>query len=449
MSAAEASRPADSGVDYALLVQQEGKSQSTLGKFISLMLSYRYGIQADVVPNYMGAAASLRSRGKRMRCVFVIQDKQVSARTTVPALSLAGTIPLYLVLPGHMASEQRQACEDMPNVYICPWETAFTQGDGAMPQTVAAGMMGNEADAMFSGEGAQEALEERVRARLENLDTLPTLPAVVMHIMRLIGDPTTTIDQLEELLLRDPAIVLKVLQVASSPVFAGAAKSGKWTLKEAIVRLGLRKVGAIAQQIALINTFVRPEDSEFDLQRFWQHSVGCAMVADRLVEGQHLRLNETVEFNEYWIAALLHDAGKLVQGFFYHDWFLRIQRTATGDRSSYHAAESEMADGISHELIGELLLAKSTMPPELIQAVRLHHATGNSPGSLVSLVNVADNLTKGMGLGYAEKEPPEFSRPALSELGLKRDDARKLTESLGESIVGEVRHLVEVSLSGT
>ena len=50
-------------------------------------------------------------------------------------------------------------------------------------------------------------------------------------------------------------------------------------------------------------------------------------VADQLVEGQHVNLKEKVEFNEYWIAALLHDVGRMVQGFFYHDWFLRIQRT--------------------------------------------------------------------------------------------------------------------------
>jgi len=370
---------ADSGIDYALLVQQEGRSQKTLGKFISLLLNYRYGIQAEVVTNYLSAARSLRSLGKRVRCVFVIQDQEVSARTTVPALTLAGTIPLYLVLPGHIANDQRQTCEGLANVFICPWEAAFSQGDGALPQTVATGLMGNEVDAMFSGEGAQAALEDRVRARLAHLDTLPTLPAVVLHIMRLIGDPTTTIGQLEELLLRDPAIVLKVLQVASSPVFAGTAKSGRWTLKEAIVRLGLRKVGAIAQQIALINTFVRPDDSDFDLERFWQHSVGCALAADQLVEGQHVKLKEKVEFNEYWIAALLHDVGRMVQGFFYHDWFLRIQRTASGDRCSFHAAETKMADGICHELIGELLLEKSNMPTELIQAVRLHHRVPRVP----------------------------------------------------------------------
>ena len=54
-----------------------------------------------------------------------------------------------------------------------------------------------------------------MRERLEQLDTLPTLPSIVLHIMRLISDPKTTMAQLEELLSSDPAIVLKVMQVAN------------------------------------------------------------------------------------------------------------------------------------------------------------------------------------------------------------------------------------------
>jgi HD-like signal output (HDOD) protein len=135
--------------------------------------------------------------------------------------------------------------------------------------------------------------------------------------MRVISDPKATVVLLEELLMRDTAIVLNVMQVANSPYFMGTSRSGqRWTLQEAVVRLGVKKVGGIAQQIALINTFVRPEDSDSDLQRFWTHSVAVAMVADRLVEDSTAGLEDKVTFNDYWMAALLHDCGKVVQGFF-------------------------------------------------------------------------------------------------------------------------------------
>ena len=63
------------------------------------------------------------------------------------------------------------------NMHLCTWETAFTQEGDCLQRVVANGLIGNEVDALFNKENAQEALEERVRGRLESLETLPTLPA--------------------------------------------------------------------------------------------------------------------------------------------------------------------------------------------------------------------------------------------------------------------------------
>ena len=91
-------------------------------------------------------------------------------------------------------------------------------------------------------------------------------------------------------------------------------------LKEIITRLGVKKVGAIAQQVKMINSLVKPEESKFDMKRFWEHSVGCAIIADKLYTERHVKLQAEIEFNDYWIGSLLHDVGKLVIGFFFWDW---------------------------------------------------------------------------------------------------------------------------------
>ena len=172
-----------SAEECGLIVQQEGKSQQTLGKFITLLLNYRFGYQAEVVGDFMAAASVIRQRGRRIRCVFVVQNTKVSARTTVPALTLNGTIPLFLVFPGHVVEEQLKDGGGLANVHLCKWETAFSQDEGSLARAVAEGMVGNEIDAIFGKDQSEGSLEERVRARLEHLDTLPTLPSVVLHIM--------------------------------------------------------------------------------------------------------------------------------------------------------------------------------------------------------------------------------------------------------------------------
>lgn len=220
--------------DYVLIFQQPGKAEQTLAKFVKLLLS-QYGLNTKIVSDFTKVRSVLRQGADRMRCSFVIQSKSVSARSTVPVLTDKGRIPIFLVLPGYVANEQKEECEEMENVFISPWEMSFTTGPGSL-QSIISMALKQEEDAF--GEGESDEFEDRVRKRLDNLDTLP---AIVTHIMRLVNDPKTTMAELEELLSSDPLIVLCVVQIANSAVFAGATGNRRWSLNEAIVRLGLRK----------------------------------------------------------------------------------------------------------------------------------------------------------------------------------------------------------------
>lgn len=427
--------------DFALVVQQDGKSETTLAKFLKALLSYKHGLPAEIVKDFRAIPQILRWSSQHLRCTCIITNQLVNTRRTIPVLGDKGRLPVFLVLPGHVAQEQRDAGGVQDNVFICPWEMAFSSESGSLQHAITEGLAGLAAEPFKEG-------EDQVRERLEQLDTLPTLPDLVKHIMRLLSDPKTMMAQLEELLSSDSAVVLKVMQAANSPLFAGPGKKRQLSLKEAIVRLGLRKVGAIAQQIALMNCFVVPEESEFDMQRFWEHSVGCALVADRLVEDQLVTLQDKVEFNDYWLGCLLHDVGMLVQGFFFWEWFERIVRTTDSGAISYHEAEEELGGLVTHEFIGELLIRKGQMSKELVAAAGQHHVTGDSPGPLVSLVHVANNLAQELGLGYFETTgSTDYSRPALDALKLTRQGVLTAKDALEKSVVGQVKQLVKQCMS--
>ena len=234
------------------------------------------------------------------------------------------------------------------------------------------------------------------------------------------------------------------MQLANSPLFAGQGQKGPASLQDAIMRLGMKKVGAITQQIALVNTFVHTGSSGFDLQRFWEHSLACAVIADRLCEGGLVTLETEVRFNDYWMAALLHDCGKVVQGFFFWEWFERIVRMMDSEDCSFYEAEIEiMGAMVGHDLIGELLMQKAGMPAELVEAVGLHHMPGDSPSPLVALIHVANGLSKAIGLSYIENEPPSYDASALKALNLTRESIAELKELMSEAAVGEVKELVQ------
>ncbi|HCV24306.1 MAG TPA: HDOD domain-containing protein [Candidatus Latescibacteria bacterium] len=117
-----------------------------------------------------------------------------------------------------------------------------------------------------------------------------------------------------------------------------------------------------------MNSLVQPEESLFDLRRFWEHCVACALIADRLVKRKLLPLSKPLPFSDYWIGSL-HDCGKLVLGFFFWDHFQEIITHMDTEGCPFHQAEKATGDVANHELLGRLLLLKSKVGEQLVEAV--------------------------------------------------------------------------------
>jgi len=92
------------------------------------------------------------------------------------------------------------------------------------------------------------------------------------------------------------------------------------------------------------------------LKRFWEHSVGTAIIADKLVTDGLVRLKKPLEFTDYWIGSLLHDVGKLVLGFFFWDWMSRILAHRMDKGCSFREAEIALGDIAGHQRLGQLML---------------------------------------------------------------------------------------------
>ena len=411
-----------------------------MARFLKMLLEYRYGLEVLEVGDVRHVVRILKEH-KNLHSVYLIQGSPVSTRSTIPILTVKGTLPLFIFQPQRIALEQQQLCAELEGVHICAWESAFARDDTCLAQTVARGLADHNSD-----DDAGDP-EERVRQRLQKLDSLPSLPTVLGRLLKLIKDPKSSMSDLEVLLNSEPSIALKIQQAANSAAVAGAAGQGSTTLKDAITRLGNKKVGAIAQQIALINSMVRPDDNAFDLRKYWGHSLACAVLADKIHNSEFVKLAEKLSFSDYWIAALLHDCGKAVQGFFFYEWFERIIETMEDDECSFYEAEDKMGKGmVTHDRISEMVLQKAEMAEELVEAVSLHHSPGDAPSPLVALIHVANGVSSEIGFGYTDGSAVKYSRPALTALGLKRDTVREMVEALREPVTKEIMDVINQCL---
>ena len=431
--------------EYALIVQLSANPPKVLLNFLRLILNYQYGLDILVVRTLQETAPLLVEHGEAIRCAFMIQDEGPKTRNPLTLLSRRDTCPLFLLLPPPAAQEFAPLEKSARNLFIRPWDKVFGQEAPSLQHCIATvfAAHGLGEIAIDTENVPHDVLRERIEHRLKYLDTIPTLPEVVLRITSLINNPSTSIAQLEEVLVGDPAIVHKLLQVMNSPALVAAGHKGEWGLRETIVRLGFRPVGAIAQQIKLVNSLVKLQDSPFDMPRFWKHSVGCALIADRLYRNQMIPLEGEVEFDHYWLGALLHDIGRLILGLFFWDYYESVlERMKRSNRVSFRRAEVRLGEVVNHEYLGQLLLLNAKASPELVEAVGMHHNTGGLPKPLVCLIHVADNFCNGLGLGHLPEEQEVYNRAVLNALKLNAEKVEDLKASLGAETVEEVEELV-------
>ena len=440
----------DEDESYGLVVKQEGKVQQTMFKYVVLTLNYQYAQQIVLAEDLKEAAGLLRGHGTTVRSVFIIQNEKITNKMFVYALSLQGKIPVFILCPLAMESSLKILCKGLENVFVCSWERSFQNAPDSLRIVIGKNLKGSLEELINNEEEIPyEELQKRVEIRVKGLQTLPAIPEIVLRIMRMVNDPNANIEALEQLLLNDPAIVQKLLQVVSAPSFAGAAKTGNWNLKEAIVRLGLKKAGAIAQQVKMMNTFIKPEDSSFDLRRFWEHSIGCAMCFEKICNDKLVPLKEEIPFDTYWISSILHDIGKMILGFFFWDHFQNVvTQMAEGrdDLASFREAEVGIGEAAHHERVGQMLLMKSNVRKELVEAVSSHHTVTESSTVLTALLYLVNNLTKDLGLGYLPDEKGVYTDELLAKLELKMEDVDKIRETFTETLVPEIKNVVELCL---
>jgi HD-like signal output (HDOD) protein len=113
---------------------------------------------------------------------------------------------------------------------------------------------------------------------LHNASALPVMPELAMRLMRTLEREDTSMNEVAELIERDPSLSVKVLRVANSPAVGARREVG--SLRDAANLLGMRQLRDLSLAACVSNIF--PKDGAFDRQRFWRHGMATASHAKAL-----------------------------------------------------------------------------------------------------------------------------------------------------------------------
>jgi HD-like signal output (HDOD) protein len=235
----------------------------------------------------------------------------------------------------------------------------------------------------------------RIKRITESIIGLPTLPTVVAKMITLVDNPRTSATSLARLIASDQALTARILKLANSAYYGFSREIS--TVNMAIVVLGFNTVKEMGLSLSVFDAFKygKPND-QFDLNRFWEHSIACGIASRMLARTFYTRFT-----GEAFVAGLLHDIGKVILNQYFHDDFMKIIELQIGG-ISLEEAENQVI-GTHHSQIGSWLAEKWNLPRLISRTLLYHHEpwVSQKDNAFYSLVYLADYLCHISGFNHS------------------------------------------------
>lgn len=258
--------------------------------------------------------------------------------------------------------------------------------------------------------------------RLKEIKELPTLPEVMFKVQKLVNFDKSDAAMLADIIKQDPSLTSTILKIANS-AFYNITNRRISSLTEAIARIGYDEVFKITMAVSAIEQFSNTK-TIIGYKSFWQHSLTAASMTLEIVKMMKKDCLSN-EYQDLFLAGLLHDIGILIYDQFFHDEFTNIIEYALREEKSYLYSENIIAAKETHAFIGGALLEiwKLTLP--IINAVRYHHTIEKCPQKLkgmVAIVSLTEYILCSSYLVSFEGRFLEMDESVWEITGISKDD---------------------------
>ena len=263
----------------------------------------------------------------------------------------------------------------------------------------------------------------RVELILQQLEELPTLPAVATRVLQVTADEQASVQEIVSLIGSDAALTARILQLvhrADSPV-----RSETITLERAVVLLGFESLRSAVLAVSVFENFAPHSNqlTQFSRADFWKHSLAVACCAELLAEAIETSHGHPNGFRpaEAFVCGLLHDVGKIALDAILPKSFARVVEAADLLRGNIADVERTVI-GLDHMVVGKRLAERWELPQIIRESVWLHNQVPEAlPDSvkypqMINLITLADLIVRQQHLGYSGNYSFNFSRDRLMEV---------------------------------
>ena len=262
------------------------------------------------------------------------------------------------------------------------------------------------------------------------MEGLSSLPGQILNLLDELSRTSAMDYTILQKIQYDPAIALRVLKVANTPLYGYAGKIS--SLQQAV---GLLGPGAIRNIVLTTPILERYQEDNFpppfDYAKLWLHMTVTAALAGSL----GLRLGK-IETDVCFTAGLIHGIGKIFLAAHHSKSLQEWIRLAECDQAPLMEIERRTL-GFTHADLGVKMAEASGLPEELIGAQKFYYASEEDEitDPLAGTVCMARNLANMWG--YTDdigKEVPVEMDKLFSLLNFTAQDLEEWTPELQENV---------------
>ncbi len=258
------------------------------------------------------------------------------------------------------------------------------------------------------------------------IDRMPSLSTTVTKVLEVCNTPNTSANDLNRVISLDPVLTGQVLKLINSAYYSLPNQIA--SLARAIIMLGLNTVKNLALSTAVIGTLGK-EDSfkSLPMDAYWAHSICVGVTAKALAAQKKVPVAER---EEYFVAGMLHDLGKIPLNNCFADLYIQSLQLAELEQGSLQRVEN-LIMGIDHGSAGEMIAQKWKLSNSIVQSLCYHHnpdAADDDNKTLVATVALANLYANIYEFGSAGDLYPEstFLMMVLDMLDMSWQDLAPL-----------------------
>jgi two-component system, cell cycle response regulator len=259
---------------------------------------------------------------------------------------------------------------------------------------------------------------------------LPSLSNIAVKLIELASDDNSSMDELANLIEKDPSLTVRVLKLANSTFFKPI--NPITTVKNAVIRIGFHHLRVLALSLSLKDTFPMAKVGNMNYEQFWRVSLYRGLLAKSLAD-----MLRTCMPEEAFVGGLTLEIGFLI----YFDMFLKDNDECINlgiyPLEALLNLEQEK-HGVNHRKIGEIALQYWKFPGNIIDCQNYYGKEEDRVESsgLSRICRIAGKLSA--LICYKHIDFNEIFHTIVSSYGLDK-------ETVYEAVISALNEVDEIS----